>query len=348
MGCSVLPLEYRTRAFPPIWGEDPNMRKLPLFAQILTVNAVLLTATVLAAITAAQLDAEGPAGVHQGLLLAAAILSTVLVNGLVLRRRFAPLERIINTMEHADLDGESRADVPSDADSADVVRLYEAFNRMLTRLELERAASAGAVLEAQEHERARIARDLHDEVNQSLTAILLRLEATAAHSPPALREELTATKGLASQAMQELLRLARELRPAALDDHGLDAALRSQAEGFAGRTGTDIALELDGTGSLLADEDQLVVYRIVQESLSNVAEHAAAGRVRVALERHADGQVLVQVTDDGRGFAPADARGHGLTGMRERARLVGGRVEVHSQAGAGTTVELRLPSRARA
>lgn len=324
------------------------MRKLPLLVQILSVNAVLLTATVLAALIATQVDARGPEGVDQALLLGAAILSTVLVNGLVLRRRFAPLERIINTMEHADLDGQSRADVPADADSADVVRLHEAFNRMLSRLEQERATAAGAVLEAQETERARIARDLHDEVNQSLTAILLRLEATAAHAPPALREELTTTKALASQAMQELLRLARELRPAALDDHGLDAALRSQVEGFAGRTGTNVALELDGTGNLLADDHQLVVYRIVQESLSNVAEHAAAGHVRVALQRNAGGEVLVEVIDDGRGFSPAHARGHGLTGMRERARLAGGRVEVRSRAGAGTTVELRLPARARA
>jgi two-component system sensor histidine kinase UhpB len=319
------------------------MRKLPLFAQILAVNAVLLTATVLAALTAAQLDVHGPDGVHQGLLLAAAILATVLVNGLVLRRRFAPLERLINAMEHADLEGGARATVPPDADSADVVRLYEAFNRMLGRLEQERAASAAAVLQAQENERARVARDLHDEVNQSLTGILLRLEATAAHAPPALREELASTKALASQAMQELLRLARELRPSALDDHGLDAALRTQVKSFAGRTGKSVALELDAPGSLLAEEHQLVVYRVVQESLSNVAEHADAERVLVAVRRDAHGQVVVEVSDDGRGFIPNQARGHGLPGMRERARLAGGRVDVHTRAGAGTTVELHLP-----
>ena len=321
------------------------MRKPPLFAQILAVNAVLLTATVLAALSAARLDLEGFAGAQRALLLAAAILATVLVNGLVLRRRFAPLERIINTMEHADLEGDTRAELPGDADSADVIRLHEAFNRMLGRLEAERANSAGAVLKAQESERARIARDLHDEVNQSLTGILLRLEASAAGAPPALREELAATKALASQAMHELLRLARELRPAALDDHGLDAALRTQVDGFAGSTGAAVVLDLDGAGDLLADEDQLVVYRVVQESLSNVAEHANADHVRVALHHDTDGQVLLQVCDNGLGFCPAEARGHGLTGMRERARLAGGRVDVRSQKGAGTTIELRLPVR---
>jgi len=248
-------------------------------------------------------------------------------------------------MEHADLESGTRAAVPPDADSADVVRLYEAFNRMLSRLEQQRAASAGAVLEAQESERGRIARDLHDEVNQSLTGILLRLEATTAEAPPALREELAATQALAAQAMQELLRLARELRPAALDDHGLDAALRTQVEGFAAHTGTDVALTLDAPGSLLAEEHQLVVYRVVQESLSNVVQHANAGRVGVALSRDAEGQVVVEISDDGRGFAPAQARGYGLTGMRERARLAGGRVDVRSRAGAGTTVALHLPVR---
>ena len=344
-GLSVLPPEYRSWPVLPIWGQDPTVRKLPLFAQILAVNAVLLTATVLAALTAAQLDVDRPDGGHQALLLAAAILATVLVNGLVLRRRFAPLEKLISAMEHADLESGTRAAVPPDADSADVVRLYEAFNRMLSRLEQQRAASAGAVLEAQESERGRIARDLHDEVNQSLTGILLRLEATTAEAPPALREELAATQALAAQAMQELLRLARELRPAALDDHGLDAALRTQVEGFAAHTGTDVALTLDAPGSLLAEEHQLVVYRVVQESLSNVVQHANAGRVGVALSRDAEGQVVVEISDDGRGFAPAQARGYGLTGMRERARLAGGRVDVRSRAGAGTTVALHLPVR---
>src|SRR5206468_5490302 len=119
-----------------------------------------------------------------------------------------------------------------EAETSEVVRLHDAFNRMLERLEAERAATGTAVLRAQEDERARIARDLHDEANQSLTGLLLRLEASAQNAPPELRAELRETRGLAGQAMDELLRLARELRPAALDDHGLNAALQTQVDRF--------------------------------------------------------------------------------------------------------------------
>ena len=114
--------------------------------------------------------------------------------------------------------------------TTDIQRLAATFNRMLQRLESERRRSGEMVLQAQEEERKRIARDLHDEVNQALTALLLRIEAAAQDAPPALRAELAETKQLANQAMSELLDLARQLRPTALDDHGLVAALRTQVK----------------------------------------------------------------------------------------------------------------------
>jgi two-component system, NarL family, sensor histidine kinase UhpB len=173
--------------------------------------------------------------------------------------------------------------------------------------------------------------------------VLLRLEATAQHAPPALRDELRETQAVATRAMGELVRLARELRPTALDDLGLGAALRTQVAEFGRRAGLDARLVLpsDGVEDLGADE-QLVVYRIVQEGLSNVARHAGAHSVRVEVERPAGGTV-VRVADDGDGFA-AEPRpnGLGLTGMRERAVLAGGRLDVASAPGAGTTIELRL------
>lgn len=328
------------------------MRKQPsLYAQVLAVNAALIAATVLAALAAASLDASIFEQRNQMLVLVAGILATVLVNGLVLRRRFGPLEEIIETMERVDLaqPGAVRAGLHR-TDSADVTRLASAFNRMLDRLEAERSRTASAVLRAQETERARLARDLHDEANQALTGVLLRLEATAQDAPHHLREELRETKRLATRAMDELLRLARELRPAALDDHGLEAALRTQADRFQQATGIAVALDLgDGRLSELDPDQQTVVYRVVQESLSNVNRHADAAHVavEVALDR---GRPVVRVIDDGCGFAgstPGSGRGHGLTGMRERARLAGGRVDVHSVQGRGTMVELRLEGLAR-
>jgi two-component system sensor histidine kinase UhpB len=216
---------------------------------------------------------------------------------------------------------------------------------MLGRLEEERARAAHAVLRAQEEERARLARDLHDEANQALTAVLLRLEASLDRAPATLRDELRETKAVTTRAMQELLRLARELRPAALDDHGLDVALRTQADQFSRRTGIVASVQIDApTGALSADQ-QLVVYRVTQEILSNIARHSGARHAWIEIGRHA-GRLAVRIVDDGRGFDVPTARngrsGLGLAGMRERALLAGARLDVRSRLGAGTTVELRI------
>lgn len=319
------------------------MRKPSLATQILAVNALLIAATAIAAIGAARLSLEDVVGRRQALVLVAGILAMVLVNGVVLRRRFAPLEKVIDVMERIDLTRPGvRAEVP-EADSDDVIRLVQAFNRMLGRLEHERSHTAAAVLQGQEGERARLARDLHDECNQALTGVLLRLQATMEHAPQDIREELRDTKEVATTAMDELLRLARELRPAALDDHGLQAALRTQVERFSDQTRVPAELRVYDDLADLPVHEQTVVYRVVQESLSNVARHAQAAHVVVELGRD-HGRPVVRVADDGVGFVLRDARqdGIGLVGMRERARLARGRLEVQSAPGRGTVVELRL------
>ncbi len=318
------------------------MRGRALHHQILAVNAALVVAAVLAASVAAQLDLSLPSESRQFLVLVAAILATVLVNGIVLRRRFAPLEELIATMERVDLASPGVRASAMAADSEDVVRLREAFNRMLGRVEQERAEGASAVLRAQEAERARLARDLHDEANQALTGVLLRLQAIAHDAPPGLAAELRETQEVATQAMQELLHLARELRPTALDDHGLEAALRTQVERFGRATGITATLDLAAGLDDATDADgQLVIYRIVQEALSNVARHAAAGCVHVEARRR-DARTVVRIVDDGRGIDPGSPRGLGLAGMRERALLAGGFLTVGSTPGRGTTVELTL------
>src|SRR5256885_2227281 len=152
------------------------------------------------------------------------------LNRVLLRRRFELLEGLLAMMERVDLSRPGRRlqlDTEMPGVSTDIQRLAATFNRMLERLERERQRSGEMVLQAQEEERKRIARDLHDEVNQALTALLLRIEAAVQDAPPALREELAETKRLANRAMDELLDLARQLRPTALDDHGLVAALRT-------------------------------------------------------------------------------------------------------------------------
>ncbi len=221
-----------------------------------------------------------------------------------------------------------------------LTREREAVERQRTRLEAERRAVGAAAIRTQERERQRLAQDLHDEVNQALTAILLRLEATIHEAPPALQEELRATKQLAAQAMEELLRLARRLRPAVLDDHGLMPALHTQVRDFTEQTGISATFHPQGSPTRLSPEQQLAIYRVTQEGLSNIAQHASARRVRVELSFV--GRTVLRISDDGSGFARRRSDRLGLEGMRERAVLAGGQLSVYSEAGSGTRIELTI------
>jgi two-component system sensor histidine kinase UhpB len=216
----------------------------------------------------------------------------------------------------------------------------DAVAQLRTRLEAERRAAGAAAIRAQERERQRLAQDLHDEVNQALTAILLRLEATLQEAPPALQQELRDTKRLAAQAMEELLRLARRLRPAVLDDHGLMPALHTQVRDFTEQTGIRASFHPRGAPTRLSVEQQLAIYRVTQEALSNVAQHASARRVRVELSFV--GRTVLRISDDGHGFARRRSDRLGIEGMRERALLAGGQLSVWSAEGSGTRIELTI------
>lgn len=261
------------------------------------------------------------------------------------RQRFRPLEDLVDAMEKVDLSS-PRPLLPTSIDGVgeteEVERIELAFLRMMRRLEAERRRAGSAALHAQEEERARVARDLHDEVNQSLTGLLLRLEAAREAAPPELEGELAETKALANQAMTELLSLARQLRPTALDDLGLAAAIEGQVEQLR-RGEIDARLEVEGDFSDLGDDAQLVVYRVAQEALSNAARHSGAENVKVRLRRGENDVVVLEVGDDGRGFAfDQSQRGLGIGGMRERALLVGGELTIESRPDHGTTVRLTV------
>jgi two-component system sensor histidine kinase UhpB len=318
------------------------MRSRTLLTQVLWVNTVLVALTAFVAAVIARDRLEDAASIEGLLLIALAVFIVVLLNSILLRRRLEPMGRLVDTMSSVDLMSPGkRADVSKGA-ADEVRRLSADFNRMLERLEQERRESGRAVLRAQEVERSRIAQDLHDEVNQALTAILLRLSATISDAPPALQEELRETQALATQAMEELLHLARELRPTALDDHGLVPALTSQVAGFGERTGIRSSFRRHGTVPPLSDEEQLVIYRVTQESLSNVAQHAGARHVDVELSFV--GRTVLRVRDDGHGFkVSSNGRTRlGVSGMRERALLVGGHLTIFSEPGEGTTIELTM------
>jgi two-component system sensor histidine kinase UhpB len=321
------------------------MRSRTLLTQVLAVNTALVAVTAFVAAIVARDRLKEATSTEGLLLIALAVFSVVLLNSLLLRRRLAPIDRLVETMSRVDLTHPGmRAEAPRRA-ASEVKRLAADFNRMLDRLEDERRQSGRAVLRAQEQERARLAQDLHDEVNQALTAILLRLEATTSDAPVHLIAELRETKLLVTQAMEELLHLARQLRPTALDDHGLVPALASQISAFGDRTGIKTGfVGPEGVLPKLSDEEQLVIYRVTQESLSNIAQHAEAGRVEVEL--CTTGRTILRVRDDGRGFNSLNGRNGrgrlGLSGMRERALLVGGHLNIFSEPGEGTTIELTM------
>ncbi len=317
------------------------MRPRPLLAQVLAVNLLLIAATALVATVA--VDAH-PTSLSRGLdwgVLGLAVLATLLGNWLLLHRRFEPLSAMVRAMEEVDLANPGKAAAaPPQKGSAEVKRLDAAFRRMVFRLETERRDAGRAAIRAQERERQRIAQDLHDEVNQALTAVSLRLEASIEQAPPELRRELAETKRLSTRAMQELLSIARQLRPSVLDDHGLLPALHSQVRDFDEQTGIRARFVARGSVPKLSHEQQLAIYRVTQESLSNIAQHAEARSVEVELSFI--GRTLLTISDDGCGFGGPRNGGLGLSGMRERALLAGGRLTIYSGKGAGTRVELSI------
>jgi two-component system sensor histidine kinase UhpB len=314
-----------------------------LVGQVVAANVVLVLLTILAAALAAGLDLTDEAQRWEFVVLALVMVLTLCVNLLMLKRRFRPLERLIERIEDVD-PAEPAAFSPGQEPFEEIDRLARSFHHLLERVEEERRSSGRLVLRAQEEERRRVARDLHDEVNQALTAILLRLEALAIDAPPERAGEVAELKRLANQAMEELLGLARQLRPAVLDDHGLASAVETQLKRFGERTGIETSMSTDGDAAALDPDRQTAVLRVAQEAMANAGRHAGAGHVDLRLAVEAGGRTELRVWDDGRGFDPSQrSEGLGLTGMAERARLVGGELDVRSAPGAGTSVTLRLP-----
>jgi signal transduction histidine kinase len=240
-------------------------------------------------------------------------------------------------------------------------RLPSAITAALARQTAERARAKAErtlrslprfILEAQEAERRRVARDLHDSVNQILSSAKFRIEALAERfancDPDALREILK-TREILAHAITEVRRISRNLRPSELDDLGLLAAIRSLAGEFGERSGIKLQLQLSDAPGELPDDVELNIYRIVQEALANVERHAHARNVNLAIET-VRRRLRVSVRDDGAGFVPGgapqaatDGPCMGLVDMRERATHLGGHCEIHSELGHGTEIIIEVP-----
>jgi len=314
-------------------------RKVPLFWRVFAVNGGLLAA-IAVLLVATPVEISAPISLEQVLIVVAGLAITLAANALLLRQAVSPLGQLAWRMETVDLLRRGqRIDVQRDDEVGRVVR---AFNLMLDRLESERQESGRRVLAAQEAERVGIARDLHDEVGQVLTGVLLHLNSIA-ESAPSQRDEIDAAKQAVRVALDEVRRISSELRPEMLEQLGLASALTELSTTFARVSGLHVERRFDAPLPKLSADTELAVYRIAQESLTNIARHAAATEVTISLERGND-SVVLSVSDNGRGFAGPPQEHGGLRSMRERALLIDGALAVNASRSGGVHVRLEVPA----
>lgn len=308
---------------------------MSLFGRIFLLNALVLVA-------AANVLVFGPATVSTPALLREVLVLTaglgvmLIANAVLIRIGLAPLGRLTRAMTTIDLlkPGPRLAA----KGHGEIAELITTFNSMIDRLEAERGHSAAMALSAQESERRRIAQELHDEVGQSLTAVLLSLKRVADQSPPEVREELVQAQETTRSTLDEIRRIARRLRPGVLEELGLVSALKSLTTEISAQTDISVRRSFDKNLPPLDAETELVVYRVAQEGLTNTVRHADATEIELCLKRRPS-HVELRLTDNGRGIG-SNPEGAGIRGMRERALLVGAELGVGPARPRGTEVRL--------
>ena len=317
-------------------------RRLSLIWRAGLANAAVL-ALVFILLLVTPVTVHAPIRLAEALILAVGLTAMLAINLLLLRRALSPLGELASQMEQIDLRDPDRR-LARDGTYGPVLSAFvQTFNAMVDRLAEERRAGARAALIAQERERLRMGRALHDEAGQTLTAVALEIERAASQGLPSHREQMARLAAQLHAGLDDIRRISRDLRPEALDDLGLINALIALTSRV-GRQG-DLRIERRLSADLppLSTELELVIYRVAQEALTNVLRHAGASHCVIELERE-DGAIRLSVSDDGIGMpAELDRETIGIEGMRERALLGGGRLTIQSRSGHGTQVTLRLP-----
>ncbi len=316
---------------------------MSLFRRAVLVNVtVLVAAALLLALSPATISATVTRS--EWIVLAAGTAAVIVVNLLLLRRVFGPLERLERMMSRIDPYEPGRR-IREGRGDREIASVSRAFNSMLDRLERERTDGRRRTLRAQEAERGRVARELHDEVGQLLTGVVLQLEGLAAAVPASRRNDVVGIQDNVREGVQTVREIARGLRPPALEEFGLRASLVALGGGFGERAGLKVRHRIDPALPPLDAETELALYRVAQEAMTNVARHASANEMELLLraENHA---VVLTVADDGCGISTDELNSsHGVAGMRERALLVGGSLEIRRRAPRGTEVRLAVPLR---
>ena len=336
-------------------GFGGRLLRVPLFYKILAANAlIVLVFSLLGTWLAVQLRAvESTVPAIVAVAVAGAVVSLA-VNAVIIQLALEPLRLLKRTVDRVqEGDVEARVPVSSLADR-DMQSLTEATNSMLDRLGEYRSRLrdvAVSAVNAAEEERRRISLELHDDASQRLAAILMRLRlARRLEEAEAKDEVLDEVRRELVEAADELRLYAQGLRPPALDELGLGPAIESHVRHIADAATAPVVVNTEGVGRLESPEAELVLYRIVQEAITNALRHASADQIEVRVERR-NGVVVATVADDGVGFdvAAVMARtdgdtGLGLFGMSERAEYVGGQVAIESRVGEGTTVRAAVPA----
>ncbi|MGA8340155.1 MAG: sensor histidine kinase [Solirubrobacteraceae bacterium] len=321
-----------------------RQRYIPLLYRVAGLNALLLvvavgvTIVVLAPgrVSSFRVDEEGGA-------LIVALLIVVALNVYLVRRIVGPVQALTALARRVDLADHGER-MPVSTQASEAGELASTFNEMLARLEEERREATGRVLAGQEAERLRIAQELHDQVGQELTAVLLGLARVEARAPAELRGDVAEVQAAVRDSLEEVRLIAIELRPEALDDLGLESALAVLCERLTERFGLRVRQHLDAQLSPLPPDVELVVYRVAQEALTNVARHAGAHEAEITLARH-DGGLMLTVSDDGDGLPVGHTPGTGIRGMRERATLIGASLTIDRDPVAdGCRVRLVVPA----
>ena len=310
---------------------------LGMYWRVFAVNAAILAvAALLLALTPVTISRHTTPA--QLAILGAGLVVMLLANALLLRLSLTPLRRLTWLMSGVDLLQPDRR--LQATGSREVAEVIEVFNATLARLEDERRSSIHRVLGAQESERLRIARELHDEIGQDMTAVLLDAERLSEHVQGESAEILADMVSLVREVMDELRRISYELRPAALDELGLASAIEELCTSTARRSELDVSAHIQQLPEGLDRDIELAIYRIAQEALTNAVRHAGASSIQVELGT-SDGAILLRVCDDGRG--PGPGAGGGIRGMRERAHMIGATLEIAATRPSGTSVRVRMP-----
>ena len=315
-----------------------------LYARVFAVNAFILAVSVsLLAFTPISIDSATTAAQLVFLLVGLAVM--LAANAALLRLSLAPLRRLTDLMRTADL---LRPGVRLRASgSTEIAAVITAFNSALERLETERRTSTQRVINAQEAERRRIAQELHDQIGQNLTAVMLELERVQAYVPSTAGEVISDAQELARETLDDLHRISYQLRPAVLDDFGLVSALETLCRSISNRVSVEISCEICEPPVPLEPQEELAFYRVAQEALTNAIRHSGCSSVAVSLMKDAR-FISLAIRDDGVGMGTLTSTVSGVRGMRERAVIIGAQLVLRNRDSGGLEVLLLLPREAGA